>query len=126
MDKNIQINNLKYKNESEILKEKKEDNSLRNSADISSQIIQDVQKNDMTASLNKKINNIKKKNHYYNKGNIYMFLFNKDSVPRIVIGPHCKKNKNNFNNIYNFNREICYIYGISNRNCYYPFLCIFL
>ena len=100
MDKNIQINNnLKAKNESEILKEKPEDNSLRNSTDISSQIIQDVQKNDMIVSLNKNMNNIKKKNHYYNKGNIHMFLFNKESVPRIVIGPHCKKNKNNFNNI---------------------------
>ena len=124
MDKNIQINNFKSKNESEILKEKHEDNSLRNSTDISSQIIQDVQKNDMIISLNKNINNIKKKNHYYNKGNIHMFFFNKDSVPRIVIGPHCKKNKNNF--IYNFNREIYYIYGISHRNYYYYFLCIFL
>ena len=53
----------------------------------------------MIVSLNKNVNNIKKKNHYYNKGNIHMFLFNKESVPRIVIGPHCKKNKNNFNNI---------------------------
>ena len=59
MDNTIQINNkLKAKNESEILKEKPEDNSLRNSTDISSQVIQDVQKNDMIVSLNKNVNNI--------------------------------------------------------------------
>ena len=32
----------------------------------------------------------KYKDHYRNKGNIFMFLFDEDGIPKIVIGPHCK------------------------------------
>ena len=97
MDKKKEKNNQKSKKESDILKEKPEDNSLSVTRDITAQnIIQDIQKNDMTLSLNKI--EIKKKNHYDNKGNVYMFLFDENSVPRIVIGPHCKKEKIKINN----------------------------
>ena len=88
MDKNKEINALKSKNESIILKEKQDENSLRSSTDASDQNIMDMQKNDIISSLNK--TTIKKHHHYYNKGNVYMFLLDKYSVPRIVIGPDCK------------------------------------
>ena len=46
--------------------------------------------------LNIKDNSIPKNNnmkpHYLNKGNVYMFYFNKTGIPRIVIGPNCKNN----------------------------------
>ena len=88
MDKKKEKNS-EIKKESDELKEKREDSSLRVSADLTAQkIIQDIQKNDMTLSLNKiEI----KKPHYFNKGNVHMFLFDENSVPRIVIGPNCKK-----------------------------------
>lgn len=91
MDKTLEKNNMKSKNESEILKEKQDDSSNQGSPDLSIQnIIHDVvQKNDITLKLNK--NNIKKKHHYYNKGKVYMFFFNRNEEPRIVIGPNCKK-----------------------------------
>ena len=88
MDKDREKKISKSKNELVILKEKQDDNSLRGSTDATDQVIMDIQKNDMISSLNK--NTIKKPHHYYNKGNVYMFLFDKYSVPRIVIGPHCK------------------------------------
>ena len=89
MENNLDKKNMKTKNETEELKQ--EENSLRatTAADLTEQnIIQDIQKNDMTLSLNKiEI----KKPHYFNKGNVHMFLFDENSVPRIVIGPNCKK-----------------------------------
>ena len=90
MDNNKGEKNIKSKNETVILKEKKENNSIKGSTDLTEQniIIRDIHKNDLTLSLNKII--IKKKPHYYNKGKVHMFLYNKDSVPRLVIGPHCK------------------------------------
>ena len=45
-------------------------------------------KKDINISLNNK--KFKYKDHYRNKGNIYMFLFDEDGIPKIVIGPHCK------------------------------------
>lgn len=89
MDKNKENNNLKSRNEIEILKEKQEENSARGSTDLTEQnMVEDVQKNDINLSLTK--NKLKKKSHYYQKGNVYMFFFDKNSIPRIVIGPHCK------------------------------------
>ena len=128
MDKNNEENNVKSKNETVILKEKKEDKSISGSTDLTEQniIIQDIQKNDITLSLNKII--IKKKPHYYNKGKVHMFLYDKNSVPRIVIGPDCKNNFNiNFNIL--FHREIYYYNGIIisiyNNTFLYIFLQIF-
>jgi len=87
MDNNLDKKNMKSKNETEELKQ--EENSLRATADLTEQnIIQDIQKNDMTISLRK--NNIKKKPHYWDKGNLHLFLYDKNDVPRIVIGPDCK------------------------------------
>ena len=88
MDNNIDKKNMKSKNETEELKQ--EENSLRvTTAELTEQnIIQDIQKNDITISLRKA--DIKKKPHYWGKGNLYMFCYDKNGVPRIVIGPHCK------------------------------------
>ena len=94
MDINREINIFQTKNESVILKENKEDKSLRATTDLTDQNIIESQKNDIISSLTK--NTMKKKHHYYNKGKLFMFLFNKDDVPRIVIGPDCKR-KNNIN-----------------------------
>ena len=88
MDKDKEKKISKSKNELVMLKEKQDENSLRGSTDATDQNIMDIQKNDMISSLNK--STIKKPHHYYNKGNVYMLLFDKHSVPRIVIGPHCK------------------------------------
>ena len=69
-------------------KDKKLDSSFNSAADLSDRrIIVDLGKNGLSA-LNKVI---KKKDHYYHKGNVHMFFYNKDGIPRIVIGPHCKK-----------------------------------
>ena len=87
MEKNIDKKNMKSKNETEELK--KEENYLRAAtAELTEQnIIQDIQKNDITISLRK--DEIKKP-HYWGKGNLYLFCYDKNGVPRIVIGPHCK------------------------------------
>ena len=53
--------------------------------------------------LTNKYSNIKAKNR---KGNTYMFLFDKNGSPKIVIGLHCKKIK--YKNIY-FYRDIHYM-----------------
>ena len=89
MENNLDKKNMKAKNETEELKQ--EENSLRatTAADLTEQnIIQDIQKNDITVSLRK--DNIKKKPHYWDKGNLHLFLYDKNGVPRIVIGPDCK------------------------------------
>ena len=86
MENNLDKKNMKSKNETEELKQ--EENSLRVTADLTEQnIIQDIQKNDITMALRK---DIKKKPHYWDKGNLYLFFYDKNGVPRIVIGPHCK------------------------------------
>ena len=75
---------MKTKNETE-------EHSLRaTTADLTEQniIIQDIQKNDITVSLRK--DDKKKKPHYWDKGNLYLFFYDKNGVPRIVIGPDCK------------------------------------
>ena len=88
MENNLDKKNMKTKNETEELKQ--EENSLRaTAADLTVQnIIQDIQKNDITVSLRK--DDIKKKPHYWDKGNLYLFFYDKNGVPRIVIGPDCK------------------------------------
>lgn len=68
-------------------KGKKLDSSFNSATDLSERkIIVDLSKNGFSA-LNKII---KKKDHYYHKGNAHMFFYDKDGMPRIVIGPHCK------------------------------------
>ena len=68
-------------------KDKKLDSSFNSANDLSDRnIIVDLSKNGISA-LNKVI---KKKEHYYHKGKVHMFFFDKDGMPRIVIGPHCK------------------------------------
>ena len=68
--------------------DKKLDSSFNSANDLSDRnIIVDLSKNGISA-LNKVI---KKKDHYYYKGNVHMFFYDKDGIPRIVIGPHCKK-----------------------------------
>ena len=89
MENNLDKKNMKTKNETEELKQ--EENSLRatTAADLTEQnIIQDIQKNDITVSLRK--DDIKKKPHYWDKGNLHLFFYDKNGVPRIVIGPDCK------------------------------------
>ena len=92
--------------------DKKLDSSFNNGIDLSERnIIVDLSKNGISA-LNKVI---KKKDHYYYKGNMHMFFYDKDGIPRIVIGPHCKKK-----NYFKFdNREIHNLFTSYNgRNNY--------
>ena len=35
-------------------------------------------------------NKFKYKDHYLDKGNILKYCFDKNGIPKIVIGPHCK------------------------------------
>ena len=81
-EKEVQIKTKSDKND------KKLDSSFNSVTDLSERkIIVDLGKNGLSA-LNKVI---KKKEHYYHKGKVHMFFFDKDGMPRIVIGPHCKK-----------------------------------
>jgi len=96
-------------------KDKKLDSSFNSAADLSDRkIIVDLSRNGISV-LNK---SIKKKDHYYHKGNVHMFFYDKDGMPRIVIGPHCKKKI-----FYKFkNREIYNLFTSYNGRNNYSFL----
>ena len=90
MEKNHKkINNIK---ETEVLKN--EENSLNSPTELTEQNpIQDEKKNDININIptkKERKDKFKFKEHYLNKGNVHMFCFNKNGIPKIVIGPHCK------------------------------------
>ena len=93
MDKNSK-KFLKIK-ETERLKKFEEENSINSPTRLKeTNIIPDLDKSDIKMPV--KNEEFKQKNHYKNKGNIHMFLFDENGIPKIVIGPHCKNWKYNY------------------------------
>jgi hypothetical protein len=75
--------------ETEKLKYFQEEESINSPTNLTQiNIIQNEPKNNENTSTNK--DKFKNKDHYLNKGNIKMYLFDKNGIPKIVIGPHCK------------------------------------
>ena len=75
--------------ETEKLKYFQEEESINSPTNLTQiNIIQNEPKNNENISTNK--DKFKNKDHYLNKGNIKMYLFDDDGIPKIVIGPHCK------------------------------------
>ena len=95
-------NYLKIK-ETKNLKKLQEETSINSPSRLNETNI--IQSNEKT-NINLQVKNekFKFKGHYKNKGNIHMFLFDENGIPKIVIGPHCKKWKYNYN--YNINYSI--------------------
>jgi len=87
MDKNSK-KFLKIK-ETERLKKFEEENSINSPTRLNeTNIIPDQEKSDIKIPV--KNDEFKHKNHYRNKGNVHMFLYDENGIPKIVIGPHCK------------------------------------
>ena len=88
-------NYLKIK-ETKNLKKLQEETSINSPSRLNETNI--IQSNEKT-NINLQVKNekFKFKDHYKNKGNVYMFLFDENGTPKIVIGPHCKKRKFNYN-----------------------------
>ena len=87
---------LKIK-ETENLKNLQEETSINSPIRLNET---NVSQNNEKINIQIKNEIFKFKNHYKNKGNIHMFLFDQNGIPKIVIGPHCKKWKYNYNFIY--------------------------
>ena len=102
MDEN-RNKNLKVK-ETEKLKNIQEDSTINSPTRLTEiNILPDIGKNEEKNVVHKDI--YKFKNHYLDKGNILMYLIDKNGI----IGPHCKKENILF---YFILREINYYIGI--------------
>mgnify|MGYP007102050611 FL=1 len=101
-NKNLRVN------ETEKLKSNHEDSRINSPTRLTEiNVLPDSGKNDENTEVHKDI--FKFKDHYLDKGNILMYLFDKNGIPKIVIGPHCKTN----NILFNFlHRENNYYIGI--------------
>ena len=87
---------LKIK-ETENLKNLQEETSINSPVGLNET---NISQNNEKINIQIKNEIFKFKNHYKNKGNIHKFLFEQNGIPKIVIGPHCKKWKYNYNFIY--------------------------
>ena len=94
--------------ETEKLKNIQEDSTINSPTRLTEiNVLPDTGKNEENTVVHKDI--FKFKDHYLDKGNILMYLFDKNGIPKIVIGPHCKTNNILF---YFIHREINYIFII--------------
>ena len=80
------------------VKEEENPDNLQEETTISSQskfseinTIQEQKNNKNKLQDNK--NKFKYREHYFDKGNVLKYFYDKNGIPKIVIGPHCK-NKN--------------------------------
>jgi hypothetical protein len=87
MDEN-QKKYMKVKEE-ENLKDLHDETSMNSQSNFSETDIKEEEKYKKDISPNNKIK-FKNKEHYLNKGNILKYFFDKNGIPKVVIGPHCK------------------------------------
>ncbi len=77
--------------EEENLKYLQDETSMNSQSKFSESNIKEDEKYNKDNSQNNKTK-FKNKEHYINKGNILKYFFDKNGIPKIVIGPHCKYN----------------------------------
>ena len=75
--------------EEENLKYLQDETSMNSQSKFSEANIKEDEKYNKDNSQNNKIK-FKNKEHYINKGNTLKYFFDKNGIPKIVIGPHCK------------------------------------